>query len=83
MAAVYNVPLGGALFALEVLLGTLALPLVLPAITTSVIATAVAWITLGTHPTYAVPNYAVHPSQLVWAALMDRLAGLLAVAWSG
>ena len=81
MAAVYNVPLGGALFALEVLLGTLALPLVLPAITTSVIATAVAWITLGTHPTYAVPNYAVHPSQLVWAALMGPLAGLLAVAW--
>ncbi len=81
MAAVYNVPLGGALFALEVLLGTLALPLVLPAITTSVIATAVAWITLGTHPTYAVPDYAVHASQLVWAALMGPLAGLLAVAW--
>ena len=35
MAAVYNVPLGGALFALEVLLGTLTLPLVLPALATS------------------------------------------------
>ena len=46
MAAVYNVPLGGALFALEVLLGTLALPLVLPALATSLIATAVAWIAL-------------------------------------
>ncbi len=34
MAAVYNVPLGGALFALEVLLGTLTLPLVLPALLT-------------------------------------------------
>jgi chloride channel protein, CIC family len=33
VAAVYNVPFGGALFALEVLLGTLALPLVLPALT--------------------------------------------------
>ena len=31
-AAVYNVPLGGALLALEVMLGTLALPLVLPAL---------------------------------------------------
>lgn len=29
MAAVYNVPLGGALFAMEVLLGTLAFPMVL------------------------------------------------------
>jgi CIC family chloride channel protein len=81
MAAVYNVPLGGALFALEVLLGTLALPLVLPALVTSLIATAVAWITLGTNPTYSVPNYGVHASQLVWAALMGPLAGVLAVIW--
>ena len=50
MAAVYNVPLGGALFALEVLLGTVTLPLVLPALATSAIATAVAWIALPTAP---------------------------------
>ena len=36
-AAIYDVPLGGALFALEVLLGTVALPFVLPALATSVI----------------------------------------------
>ena len=81
MAAVYNVPLGGALFALEVLLGTLALPLVLPALVTSVIATAVAWITLGTNPTYSVPNYGVHASQLVYAALLGPIAGVAAVFW--
>ena len=56
----YNVPLGGALLALEVLLGTLALPLVVPALLTSAIATAVAWISLGTGPTYHAPAYAVH-----------------------
>ena len=39
MAAVYNVPFGGALFALEVLLGTLALPLIPAALATSLIAT--------------------------------------------
>lgn len=81
MAAVYNVPLGGTLFALEVLLGTLALPLVLPALLTSLIATAIAWITLGTHPTYSVPSYGVHASQLVWAALMGPLLGAGAVIW--
>ncbi|MGH2866099.1 MAG: chloride channel protein, partial [Solirubrobacteraceae bacterium] len=64
-AAVYNVPLGGALFALEVLLGTVALPLVLPALAVSVIATAVAWITLGSAHTYTMPAYALHPAQLV------------------
>jgi chloride channel protein, CIC family len=80
--AVYNVPLGGTLLALEVLLGTLALPLVLPALMTSVIATAVAWTVLGTGPTYRVPTYPIHPSQLVWAALVGPLLGLVAVAWT-
>ena len=42
MSAVYSVPLGGALFALEVLRGTLALRLVLPALAASTIATGIA-----------------------------------------
>jgi H+/Cl- antiporter ClcA len=80
-AAVYNVPLGGTLFALEVLLGTLALPLVLPALATSVIATGVAWIALGTGPTYRLPLYAVHPQQLAWAALAGPVIGAVAIWW--
>jgi chloride channel protein, CIC family len=81
MAAVYNVPLGGALFALEVLLGTLTLPLVLPALATSLIATAVAWLALPTRPTYSIPSYAVSGSQIVWAAIVGPIAGLAAVAY--
>jgi CIC family chloride channel protein len=80
-AAVYNVPLGGALFALEVLLGTVALPLVLPALAVSVIATAVAWITLGTAHTYTMPAYGVHAAQIVWAILAGPIIGVAAVAW--
>jgi len=81
MAAVYNVPLGGALFALEVLLGTLTLPLVLPALATSLVATAVAWVALPTAPTYTIPSYAVSGSQIVWAAIVGPIAGLAAIAW--
>jgi H+/Cl- antiporter ClcA len=81
-AAVYNVPLGGTLLALEVMLGSLALPLVLPVLTTAVIATAVGWITLGTGPSYHVPNYSFSPSHLVWAVLAGPLIGLAAVAWA-
>ncbi len=81
MAAVYNVPLGGALFALEVLLGTLTLPLVLPALATSLVATAVAWIALPTHPTYAIPTYTIHASQVVWALVVGPIAGLAAVGY--
>jgi CIC family chloride channel protein len=81
MAAVYNVPLGGALFALEVLLGSLALPLVLPALLTSLIATAVAWIVIPTRATYLIPSYSVAGREIVWAALIGPLAGLTAVLW--
>jgi H+/Cl- antiporter ClcA len=81
MAAVYNVPLGGALFALEVLLGTLALPLVLPALLTSLTATAVAWIVVPTHATYALPGFGVAARQVFWALIAGPLAGLAAVLW--
>jgi CIC family chloride channel protein len=81
MAAVYNIPLGGALFALEVLLGTVTLPLVLPALATSVIATAVAWIYLPNIPTYAIPTFGISAKQVVWAVLLGPLAGVAAVAW--
>jgi CIC family chloride channel protein len=81
MAAVYNVPLGGALFALEVLLGTLTLPLVLPALATSLIATAVAWIVLPTQPTYSIPAYSISGSQVVWAVIVGPIAGLAAVGY--
>jgi CIC family chloride channel protein len=81
MAAVYNVPLGGALFALEVLLGTLTLPLVLPALATALIATAVAWIALPIRPVYIIPSYGVSASQVVWALIVGPIAGLASVAY--
>jgi CIC family chloride channel protein len=81
MAAIYNVPLGGALFAVEVLLGTLTLPIVLPAIATCAIATAVGWIVIPTHATYQIPTYGVTGSLIVWAVIIGPLAGLLAVGW--
>lgn len=81
MAAVYDVPLGGALFALEVLLGTLTLPLVLPALATSLIATAVAWVALPHGSTYIVPQFSVHASQVIWALLLGPVAGLASVGY--
>jgi H+/Cl- antiporter ClcA len=81
MAAVYNVPLGGALFALEVLLGTLTLPLVLPALATSLIATAVAWIALPSLPTYAIPHYEISAAAVFFGLLVGPIAGLAAVVY--
>jgi len=81
MAAVYNMPLGGALFAVEVMLGSITLPLVLPALVMTVAATASAWIVLGNVPTYFAPSFTVHASQIVWAIIVGPLAGLVGVVW--
>ncbi len=81
MAAVYNVPLGGALFSIEVLLGTLALPLVLPALVTSLIATAIAWTALPMRPGFSIPAYGTNLSEIVWAVLLGPFAGLAAVVF--
>jgi CIC family chloride channel protein len=88
MAAAYGVPLGGALFAVEVLRGALALRFVLPALITSLIATAVAWASLPDAPTYIIPIYPGSVSSAVWALLAGPIVGLgsvvfvRAVAWA-
>jgi len=57
MGAAYGVQLRGTLFALEVMRGVLALRYVLPALLSSVVATAVSWISLPDAPTYIIPVY--------------------------
>jgi H+/Cl- antiporter ClcA len=54
---------------------------VLPALLTSLTATAVAWIALGTAPSYDVPTYHIHASLIVWAAVMGPVIGLVSVGW--
>src|SRR5215475_3707051 len=78
-AAAYGVPLGGALFALEVLHGNLAPRFVLPALLTSVIATGVSWLFLPDKPTYLIPVYAGSLSSALWALLAGPVAGVVAV----
>jgi H+/Cl- antiporter ClcA len=81
MAAAYGVPLGGALFALEVLRGMLALRLVLPALLTSVVATAAAWLVLPDAPTYVIPQFGNSVANLVMALLVGPVAGLVSVVF--
>jgi H+/Cl- antiporter ClcA len=81
MAAAYGVPLGGALFALEVLRGMLALRLVLPALLTSVVATATSWLVLPNAPTYALPRFDESAANLVLALLIGPIAGLASVGY--
>ncbi len=67
MGAAYGVPLGGALFSLEVMRGKLALRFVLPALLASLIATGVSWVALPDAPTYIIPSFPLSASLIVWA----------------
>ncbi len=87
-AAVYNVPLGGALFTVEVMLGSTVLPAVLPAIACSFIATLTAWAYLPTHATYVdIPAYHFTGTIMVCAIVMGPVIGVFSsgyirlIAW--
>lgn len=82
LAAVYNVPLGGAVFVLEVLLGTFSLQVLIPALATSVIAALVAWIGLGNESQYIVPHYALNACLVIWAIVAGPIFGVAAFAFS-
>jgi len=82
LAAVYNVPLAGAVYVLEGLLVTFGWRALVPAIVTSVIAALVARIGLGNLPQYPVQQYAATPSLMIWAVLAGPLIGALAFAFS-
>lgn len=81
MAAAYGVPLGGALFALEVLRGVLALRLILPALLASAIAAGVSWLVLPNAPTYQIPAYPSSASVVCWALVAGPIAGLVSIGY--
>jgi CIC family chloride channel protein len=82
LAAVYNVPLGGALFTAEILCGSLTLPVVLPALACAWTATATAWLYLPEHATYLdIPSYRFTTTLLVFAIVIGPLVGLVAAGY--
>ena len=59
LAAAYNIPIGGALFAMEVILGNFALDIFGPIVVSSVISTLISRALSGNTPLYAAPGYAL------------------------
>ncbi|HEX5745967.1 MAG TPA: chloride channel protein [Archangium sp.] len=76
IASAYNVPIGGALFGLEVLLGSFALELFGPIVVSCVVATLVSRALVADHPSYVIPHYVLtHPRELLLALLLGVLVG--------
>lgn len=78
LSAVYNVPLGGALFILEVLLGTMGQRAVLCAMGASAIGACVPWAVLGNVHQYAIGTMAVTAPVMLWALCAGPVVGVAA-----
>ncbi|WP_154097343.1 chloride channel protein [Microbacterium testaceum] len=75
LAAVYNVPLAGALFAVEILLAQFSVGAAVVALTVSAVATLVARPLVGDGSLYAVGSLEVNASLIVAAVLIGPLMG--------
>lgn len=78
LAAVYNIPLAGALFTLEVLLVTFRWTCVVPALFTSTLAAVIAWSGLGNEHQYHIGEMLLSYSLVIWAVLAGPIIGCAA-----
>jgi CIC family chloride channel protein len=79
MAAAYNAPVAGAVFAAQIVLGSFSMSLFAPLVFASVVATLVSRSVFGLAPMYIVPTelQPVPVLQLPWFLLLGLLAGAL------
>jgi chloride channel protein, CIC family len=83
VAATFNAPIAGALFAVEVILGDFGVPQFSPIVIASVVATVVSRHFLGDLPAFEIPQYSLeHPAELFAYVVLGLLAALVAIAFT-
>lgn len=80
LAAVYNVPMAGAVFVLEVLLAAFSWQAAVLAMASSALGASIAWIGLGHQVQYQLPPMDFSPALLVWSLLAGPAIGV--AAWA-
>lgn len=82
IAAVFNAPMAGAFFALEVVTGNFAMPAFSPVVIATVIATVVSRAYFGDHPAFIVQPYELEsPWEILAYLALGLFCGLVAVAF--
>lgn len=82
IAATFNAPIAGALFAVEVIIGDFAVPQFSPIVISSVAATALSRQYLGDVPAFEIPHYALeHPGELMVYVILGVLAAVLGITF--
>ncbi len=83
IAAIFNAPITGTIFASEVILGNLGLNNITPVLISSVVGSAMARIFIGDEPAFFVPAFALEsPWELILYCMLGVLAGILATAFT-
>src|SRR5262245_10585991 len=82
IAAAYNAPIAGSVFAASIVLGNFSMNLFAPLVFASVVATMVSRSFFGIKPWYSVPSFEfTSVMQLPWFLLLGIACGLLGVAF--
>lgn len=83
IAATFNAPIAGALFAVEVIIGDFAVAYFSPVVISSVVATVISRSYMGDFPAFVVPGYELVSSfEFIPYTILGVLAGLLAVLFT-
>ncbi|WP_054967354.1 chloride channel protein [Alicyclobacillus ferrooxydans] len=78
IAATFNAPVGGVMFATEVILGSFALQNFTAIVISCVVSAAIGRIYLGDHPSFPMPTYHVGHFSVYWIYV---IIGILAGVW--
>lgn len=79
ISATFNAPVGGVLFATEVILGSFALQNFTAIVISSVVSSVIGRLYLGNHPSFPMPVYTVGHFSVYWIYVV---VGLIAGLWS-
>ncbi len=82
ISATFNAPIGGVMFALELILPEYSIMTIMPLVVSSIVSTYISTLILGTHPAFVIPQYMMVSSfELLNYAFLGLAAGLLSVAF--
>jgi chloride channel protein, CIC family len=82
LAAAYNAPLAGAVFASQIVLGNFSMNFFAPVVFSSVLAAVFSRAFFGIQPWYTAPDFQfIHVTQLSWFIVLGLFSGMLGAAF--